>query len=108
MMTTKYELDKDVLTEIKNFKEKGAVWGIRNASVVAYVYYFGEPRYTWEYRYSVAIEVGDELVGGGGFSNNLIEAKKMAIDSVKSHLFRHSEKEYEERNKINDKYRNHY
>lgn len=87
-MPRKYELIKDILVEIKKPRRKDAIWGVRNASKVAYVYYLGEPRGKWETRYSVGTEVSGEPVGAGRFTNSLAEAKEWARSSVKGRAFR--------------------
>ena len=88
IMKRKREMIKDILVEIKKPRRKDAVWGVRNASVVAYVYYLGEPRGSWETRYSVGIEIGSKSVGTGRFTNSLTEAKEWAKSSVKGRAFR--------------------
>ena len=84
----RYELTKDVLVEIKKPRRKDAIWGVRNASVVAYVYYLGEPKGSWETRYSMGTEISGKPVGTGRFTNSLTEAKEWARSSVKGRAFR--------------------
>ncbi len=87
-MGRKYEMVKDVLVEIKNPRRKQAVWGVRNASTVAYVYDMGKPRGSWEKRYSVGTERSGESIGSGYFTNKLSDAKRRARMAVKGRAFR--------------------
>lgn len=78
---------EDELVEFKP-KRQSAVFGVRNGSYTAYVYYLGEPRGGYEHRYSVGLETHGEVLGGGQFTDDLKEAKEWARGRVKGRAFR--------------------
>jgi len=78
---------EDKLVEFKP-RTKGAIWGVRNYNYRALVLYHGEPRGSWERRYSVSLDDGRDVLGGAYSTNSLSEAKRHARQRVRGRAFR--------------------
>ena len=82
-----YNMTEDRLVEFKP-RRRNAVFGVRNGSYVAYVWYAGEPYGDWKRRYSVGLEQRDRALGSGYFTNDFEDAKEHARGMVKGRAFR--------------------
>ena len=79
----------DELKEIQH-PRNGAIWGIRNGGRVAYVWDKGEPKGSWETRYSMGCyDTKGDSMGSGHFTNDLEKAKERARGAVSGRAFRH-------------------
>lgn len=86
---TRRNMIQDELKEIKH-PRNGAIWGVRNGGFVAYVWDKGEPKGSWETRYSMGCfdSIG-EPIRSGYWTNDLEKAKEAARGTVAGRAFRH-------------------
>lgn len=83
-------MTKDELVEFKP-RVKGAVFGVKNGSVKAYIFDLGHEPESWEgYRYWIQLIMGNEVSSRKPTgSNNFEEAKANARQTVKGRAFRY-------------------
>jgi len=82
-------MTQDELREIKH-PRNGSIWGVRNGGRVAYVWDLGEPKGSWETRYSMGcFDTRGESMDNGYFTNDLEAAKEWAAQTVKGRAFRY-------------------